>query len=189
VAYPHGFALEGCGQYLGGFAAGLAADSFGLLFIDFIRHNRPAWQAHDRLGFGDFALHFCRRGACVGFVFLALCRTAFANGFCGDWRAAFGSRRDFAGGAFGYFFSVVLPLARHGFITAAVLGFAHTVGEFGVVLMIGGNIPGKTRVVSVEIYNHVEAMEYAQAHGLAACLLAFSFVVLLLLYGLKPKQH
>jgi molybdate transport system permease protein len=87
------------------------------------------------------------------------------------------------------FFSVVLPLARHGFMTAAVLGFAHTVGEFGVVLMIGGNIPGKTRVVSVEIYNHVEAMEYAQAHGLAACLLAFSFVVLLLLYGLKPKQH
>ena len=74
-------------------------------------------------------------------------------------------------------------------MTAAVLGFAHTVGEFGVVLMIGGNIPGKTRVVSVEIYNHVEAMEYAQAHGLAACLLAFSFVVLLLLYGLKPKQH
>ncbi|MDO9106584.1 MAG: molybdate ABC transporter permease subunit [Methylovulum sp.] len=85
------------------------------------------------------------------------------------------------------FFSVVVPLARPGFMTATVLGFAHTVGEFGVVLMVGGNIPGKTRVVSVQIYNHVEAMEYAQAHGLAACLLAFSFVVLLLLYGVNPK--
>ncbi|WP_171894274.1 molybdate ABC transporter permease subunit, partial [Pseudomonas aeruginosa] len=65
------------------------------------------------------------------------------------------------------FFSVVLPLARPGFVTAAILGFAHTVGEFGVVLMIGGNIPEKTRVVSVQIFDHVEAMEYAQAHWLA----------------------
>ena len=80
------------------------------------------------------------------------------------------------------FFHVALPLARPGFITAAVLGFAHTVGEFGVVLMIGGNIPGKTQVLSVQIYNHVEAIEYAQAHGLAAGLVAFSFVVLLALY-------
>ncbi|TAL50317.1 MAG: molybdate ABC transporter permease subunit [Methylovulum sp.] len=86
------------------------------------------------------------------------------------------------------FFSVVIPLARHGFMTATVLGFAHTVGEFGVVLMVGGNIPDKTRVVSVQIYNHVEAMEYGQAHWLAACLLVFSFVVLLLLYGLNPMQ-
>lgn len=77
------------------------------------------------------------------------------------------------------FFSVVLPLARPGFATAAVMSFAHTVGEFGVVLMIGGNIPGKTRVISVEIYDHVEAMEYAQAHWLAGGLLVFSFLVLL----------
>ncbi len=85
------------------------------------------------------------------------------------------------------FFSVVLPLARPGFITAGVLGFAHTVGEFGVVLMIGGNIPDKTRVISVQIYDHVEALEYAQAHWLAAGMLAFSFVVLLLLYGFNPS--
>ena len=85
------------------------------------------------------------------------------------------------------FFSVVLPLARPGFITAGVLGFAHTVGEFGVVLMIGGNIPDKTRVVSVQIYDYVEAMEYAQAHWLAAGMLAFSFVVLLLLYLFNPN--
>jgi len=80
------------------------------------------------------------------------------------------------------FVTVALPLARPGFITAAVLGFAHTVGEFGVVLMIGGNIPGKTQVLSMAIYNHVEALEYADAHRLAGGLLAFSFAVLLLLY-------
>lgn len=81
------------------------------------------------------------------------------------------------------FFSVVLPLARPGFITGAILGFAHTVGEFGVVLMIGGNIPGKTRVVSVQIYDHVESMEYLQAHWLAGSMLVFSFLVLLALYS------
>lgn len=86
------------------------------------------------------------------------------------------------------FFSVVLPLARPGFVTASVLGFAHTVGEFGVVLMIGGNIPEKTRVVSVQIYDHVEAMEYAQAHWLAGGMLLFSFAVLLMLYSSRFKQ-
>ncbi len=83
------------------------------------------------------------------------------------------------------FFSVALPLARPGLLTAAILSFAHTVGEFGVVLMIGGNIPGKTRVVSTQIYGHVEAMEYAQAHWLAGGMVAFSFVVLLCLSLLK----
>ena len=87
------------------------------------------------------------------------------------------------------FFSVVLPLARPGFITAAVLSFAHTVGEFGVVLMIGGNIPGVTRVVSVQIYDHVEAMEYAQAHWLAGGMVVFAFVVLVLLHWLQPREH
>ena len=84
------------------------------------------------------------------------------------------------------FFSVVLPLSKPGFLTASVLGFAHTVGEFGVVLMIGGNIPDKTRVVSVQIYDHVEAMEYASAHWLSAGMVVFAFVVLLALYTLNP---
>ncbi|MDE2400125.1 MAG: molybdate ABC transporter permease subunit [Burkholderiales bacterium] len=83
------------------------------------------------------------------------------------------------------FFSVVVPQARSGFITAAVLGFAHTVGEFGVVLMIGGNIPDKTRVVSVQIYDHVETLNYAHAHGLSATMVAFSFAVLLLLFFMR----
>ncbi|UUQ65158.1 molybdate ABC transporter permease subunit [Pseudomonas fuscovaginae UPB0736] len=86
------------------------------------------------------------------------------------------------------FFSVVLPLARPGFVTAAILGFAHTVGEFGVVLMIGGNIPEKTRVVSVQIYDHVEAMEYLQAHWLAGAMLVFSFIVLLALYSSRKTR-
>lgn len=81
------------------------------------------------------------------------------------------------------FLTVALPLAKPGFITAAVLGFAHTVGEFGVVLMIGGNIPGKTQVLSMALYNHVEALEYASAHWLAGGMLAFSFAVLLILYS------
>jgi molybdate transport system permease protein len=86
------------------------------------------------------------------------------------------------------FFSVAVPLARPGFLTATVLGFAHTVGEFGVVLMIGGNIPGVTRVVSVQIYDHVEALEYGDAHGLAAIMLVFSFLVLLTMYLANPTR-
>ena len=80
------------------------------------------------------------------------------------------------------FFTVALPLARGGFVTAAILSFAHTVGEFGVVLMIGGNIPGETKVLSVALYDHVEALDYDRAHGLAAGMLAFSFVVLYAMY-------
>jgi molybdate transport system permease protein len=80
------------------------------------------------------------------------------------------------------FFTIALPLARPGLVTAAVLGFAHTVGEFGVVLMMGGNIPGKTRVLSVAIYDHVEAGEYADAHRLAATMVVFALVVLSALY-------
>ena len=80
------------------------------------------------------------------------------------------------------FFSVAMPLARPGFVTASVLGFAHTVGEFGVVLMIGGNIPDRTRVLSVAIYDHVEATEFAQAHRLAAGMVVFALVVLVTLY-------
>ena len=82
------------------------------------------------------------------------------------------------------FFSVALPLARPGLLTASVLGFAHTVGEFGVVLMIGGNIPDKTRVLSVAIYGHVEALEFDAAHRLAAGMVVFAMVVLVTLYML-----
>ena len=88
------------------------------------------------------------------------------------------------------FVSVAVPLARPGFVTAAVLGFAHTVGEFGVVLMIGGNIPDKTRVLSVAIYDHVEATEFADAHRLAAGMVVFALVVLVTLYAAnRPRRE
>ncbi|MBV5339081.1 MAG: molybdate ABC transporter permease subunit [Deltaproteobacteria bacterium] len=87
------------------------------------------------------------------------------------------------------FFTVVLPMALPGYLSASILTFAHTVGEFGVVLMIGGNIPGVTRVASVQIYDHVEALEYAQAHRLAAVMLVFSFLVLLALYAWRPNTR
>jgi molybdate transport system permease protein len=86
------------------------------------------------------------------------------------------------------FFTVTLPLARPGFLTAAVLGFAHAVGEFGVVLMIGGNIPGATRVLSVALYGHVEAMEMDRAHALAGSMVAFGFGVMCLLYVLNARK-
>ena len=86
------------------------------------------------------------------------------------------------------FFTIVLPLAKPGFITASILGFAHTVGEFGVILMIGGNIPDETRVVSIQVYDHVESLEYAQAHSLSLLLVIFSFVILLALYGTQRKS-
>ena len=86
------------------------------------------------------------------------------------------------------FLSVALPLARPGFLTAIILAFAHTVGEFGVVLMLGGNIPGETRVLSVAIYNHVEAIEYGAAHWLAGGMVLFSFIVLLMLYSVSGKS-
>jgi len=85
------------------------------------------------------------------------------------------------------FLTVAVPMARRGFLTAAVLTFAHTLGEFGVVLMVGGNIPGETRVISIAIYEQVEKLDYATAHALSAGLIAFSFVVLLLVYALNRR--
>ena len=85
------------------------------------------------------------------------------------------------------FFSLVLPLSTRGYLVAGVLSFAHTVGEFGVVLMIGGNIPGETRVVSIALYEAVETLQYGSAHTMAAVLVGFSFLVLLLVYGLNRR--
>src|SRR5690606_34532969 len=87
------------------------------------------------------------------------------------------------------FLTIASPLARQGYLTATVLGFAHTLGEFGVVLMVGGNIPERTRVVSIAIYEHVEILDYAQAHVLSAGLVTFSFLVLLLVYGFNKQAR
>ncbi len=87
------------------------------------------------------------------------------------------------------FFSVVIPQSVRGYLTAAVMGFAHTLGEFGVVLMVGGNIPGETRVISIAIYDHVEALDYGKAHVLSAILLVFAFLSLLMLYFINRPRH
>ena len=86
------------------------------------------------------------------------------------------------------FFTLVLPQAKTGLITASVLGFAHTIGEFGVVLMIGGNIPNETQVVSIAIYEHVESLNYAQAHWLSAAMLLLSFVLLVTVYAINRRS-
>ena len=133
--------------------------------------------------FGMSTLPFTFGGLLVGSVIFSLpfAVQPIANAF-----AAIGTRplevaATLRASPWDRFASVAVPLARPGFITAAVLTFAHTVGEFGVVLMLGGNIPGETRVLSVAIYDHVEALEYADAHLLAAGLVVFSFLVLLML--------
>ncbi len=109
------------------------------------------------------------------------------NAFEGVGRAPLEAAAMLGAGRLDRFFSVASPLAVRGYITALVLGFAHTLGEFGVVLMVGGNIPGRTRVVSIAIYEQVETMDYAAAHMLSAGLLLFSFVVLLLVYVLNRR--
>ena len=145
----------------------------------------PVGQLTQALGLG--LLPFTFAGLVVGSVFYSLPFVVqpLQNAFEAIGERPLEVAATLRAGAIDTFFSVVLPLARPGFVTATILGFAHTVGEFGVVLMIGGNIPEKTRVVSVQIYDHVEALEYAEAHWLSAGMLVFSFVVLLALYGQK----
>ena len=150
--------------------------------------NGPIDQLTQALGIG--LLPFSFAGLVIGSVFYSL---PFAVQPLQNTFEAIGNRplevaATLRAGPLDTFFSVVVPMAKPGFMTAAILGFAHTVGEFGIVLMIGGNIPGKTRVVSVQIYDHVEALEYAQAHWLAGGMLLFSFLVLLALYALPSRK-
>ncbi|MEW9046629.1 molybdate ABC transporter permease subunit [Stutzerimonas stutzeri] len=150
--------------------------------------NGPIGQLTQSLGLG--LLPFTFAGLVVGSVLYSMPFVVqpLQNAFEAIGERPLEAAATLRAGPWDTFFSVVLPLARPGFITASILGFAHTVGEFGVVLMIGGNIPGQTRVVSVQIYDHVEAMEYAQAHWLAGGMLLFSFLVLLVLYGSRFRQ-
>ena len=145
--------------------------------------NGPVGRLTEALGLG--LLPFSFAGLVVGSVIYSLPFVVqpVHNAFEAIGRRPLEVAATLRAGPWDSFFNVALPLARPGFVTATILGFAHTVGEFGVVLMIGGNIPDKTRVVSVAIYDHVEALEYAQAHWRAAGMLVFSCVVLLALYG------
>lgn len=145
--------------------------------------NGPIGQLTDALGLGTLPFTFA--GLVVASVFYSLPFVVqpLQNAFEAIGERPLEVAATLRAGPWDCFFTVVLPLAKPGFITAAILGFAHTVGEFGVVLMMGGSIPGKTRTVSVQIFDHVEAMEYAQAHWLAGGMVVFSFLVLLALYS------
>jgi molybdate transport system permease protein len=133
---------------------------------------------------GGRALAFTFTGLVVGSVLYSLPFVVqpLQNAFTAMGRAPLEAAATLRAGPWDRFLHVAVPLARPGFLTACVLGFAHTMGEFGVVLMIGGNIPGETRVLSIAIYDHVESLAYGQAHGLAALMLFFSFAVLVLVF-------
>ena len=147
----------------------------------------PIGQFTQWLGIG--LLPFTFAGLVVGSVFYSLPFVVqpLQNAFAASGERPLEVAATLGAGPWDRLFTVALPLARPGFVTAAILGFAHTVGEFGVVLMIGGNIPERTRVVSVAIYDHVEALEYAEAHLLAGGMLVFSFLVLLVLYSRNAR--
>ena len=160
----------------------------GFYLLVMMGPNGPVGQLTQSLGLGRLPFTFA--GLVVGSLVYSL---PFAVQPLQRAFEALGARpmevaATLGAGRIDRFLTVVLPLARPGFITAAVLSFAHTVGEFGIVLMLGGNIPGKTRVVSVQIYDHVEAMEYASAHWLAGGMVVFAFVVLVALQWLQPRD-
>jgi molybdate transport system permease protein len=148
--------------------------------------NGPLGQLTQAIGLGTLPFSFA--GLVVGSVFYSMPFVVqpIQNAFEAIGERPLEVAATLRASPLDAFFSVVLPLAKPGYLTAIVMGFAHTVGEFGVVLMIGGNIPNETRLISVQIYDHVEALEYAQAHWLAAGMVAFSLLVLIALYTLNP---
>lgn len=143
----------------------------------------PIGQLTEALGLDSLAFSFA--GLVVGSLFYSLPFVVqpLQHAMAAIDRRPFEVAATLGAGPVDQFFTVLLPLCRSGFISAAVLGFAHTLGEFGVVLMIGGNIPGETQVLSVQLYEHVEALDYDRGHRLAAIMLVLSFATMLLLHG------
>lgn len=149
----------------------------------------PVGQITQALGLGT--LNFTFTGLVIGSVFYSLpfMVQPVVTAFEGIGKRPYEVAATLQSSPVDRFFSVALPLAKNGIVTGALMSFAHTIGEFGVVLMIGGNIPGQTQVISTQIFNHVEAMEYEQAHWLAGGMLLFSFLVLMLLNILNRRQR
>ena len=139
--------------------------------------------------FGGTPLAFTFTGLVIGSVFYSMpfVIQPLQNAFTAIGREPMEVAATLRAAPLDRFFSVAVPLARPGFLTAAVLGFAHTLGEFGVVLMIGGNIPGETQVVSIAIYDHVESLEYSQAYWLSGGLLLLSFMLLVAIYAFNRR--
>lgn len=149
--------------------------------------NGPMGGLLQALGIGSLAFTFT--GLVIGSVIYSMpfVIQPLQNAFAAIGRRPMDVAATLRASPLDRFFTVAVPLARPGFLTAAVLGFAHTLGEFGVVLMIGGNIPGNTQVLSIAIYDHVEALEYGQAHWISGGLLLFSFMMLLMIYALQRR--
>ncbi|WP_412479751.1 molybdate ABC transporter permease subunit [Azonexus sp. IMCC34839] len=160
----------------------------GFYLLLFMGPNGPLGQLTQSLGLG--VLPFTFPGLVIASVFYSLPFVVqpIQNAFESIGERPLEVAATLRASPWDAFWSVAVPLAKPGFLSGAILGFAHTVGEFGIVLMIGGNIPEKTRVVSVLIYDHVEALEYTQAHWLAGGMVAFSFLVLLALYTFNPAR-
>jgi len=156
----------------------------GFYLLLLLGPNGPVGQLTQKLGLGLLPFSFAGLAVASVLYSLPFVVQPVQNAFDAHGRRPLEAAATLRAGPWDRFFTVAVPLARPGFITAVILGFAHTLGEFGVVLMIGGNIPDRTRTISMQIYNHVEALEYAQAHWLAGALLVFSFCVLLTLYTL-----
>jgi molybdate transport system permease protein len=154
----------------------------GFYLLITLGSNGPVGKLLESLGGSSIAFTFS--GLVVGSVIYSIPFVVqpLQNSFSGIGNRPLEVAATLGASPLDRFFTVAVPLARSGFMTAAVLGFAHTVGEFGVVLMIGGNIPGETGVLSIAIYDHVESMEYGQAHWLSGGLLILSFVMLLFVY-------
>ena len=154
----------------------------GFYLLMTLGQNGPVGRLLESLGGSSIAFTFS--GLVVGSVIYSLPFVVqpLQNSFASIGKQPMEVAATLGASKLDRFFTVAIPLARSGFITAAVLGFAHTVGEFGVVLMIGGNIPGETGVLSIAIYDYVEAMEYGQAHLLAGGLLITSFLMLIFVY-------
>lgn len=161
----------------------------GFYLLVLMGPNGPVGQICDQLGIPR--LPFTFRGLLIASVIYSLPFVVqpLQNIFMAIGKGPIEAAATLRASPWDTFFSVIVPLARPAYLTAIVMGFAHTVGEFGVVMMIGGDIPDETRVLSVTIYDHVESLEFTQAHYLSAGLLVFSFVVLALLYMFNPDKR
>ena len=151
--------------------------------------NGPLGKLYEEVGFGSLAFSFT--GLILGSMIYSLPFVVqpLQNAFEAIGQRPLEVAATLCASPIDRFFSVVVPLSGPGFLTAGTLGFAHTVGEFGVVLMIGGSIPGETKVLSIAIYEHVESLEYVQAHWLSAGMLLFSFIVLLFMQLLNRRNR
>lgn len=167
----------------------LPATVLGFYLLLLLGPNGPIGQFSSYIGLGSLPFSFAGIAIACAVHSLPFVVQPLQNSF-----EAFGKRplevaATLRASPAAAFWQVAMPLAKPGFFTAAIMGFCHTIGEFGVVLMIGGNIPGETRVLSIEIYNHVEAMEYAQAHWLAGGMMLISFTGLLLIYCINYQSQ